>query len=74
MNLAILICAELEWKCTKSILGIKNKFQAQPLGEYFQRAVGEHEAVFFESGATKTRSAAACQYAIDTWRQMVYSI
>jgi adenosylhomocysteine nucleosidase len=23
--------------------------------------------VFFESGATKTRSAAACQFAIDTW-------
>ncbi len=68
MRLAIQICAELEWKCTKSILKIKKtRLRFQPFGEYFEDAIGEHEAVFYESGATKTRSAAACQFAIDKW-------
>src|SRR3989304_2708025 len=68
MKLAIQICAELEWKCTKSILKIgKTRLRSQPFGEYFEGAIGEHVAVFFESGATKTRASAACQFAIDTW-------
>jgi len=68
MKLAIQICAELEWRCTKSNLDVKkNQLRHQPFGEYFKRPIGEHEAAIFESGATKTKSAAACQYAIDTW-------
>jgi nucleoside phosphorylase len=68
MKIAIQICAELEWKCTKSILKVRKKeLRHQPFGEYFKRPIGKHEAVIFDSGATKTRSAAACQYAIDTW-------
>ncbi len=68
MKLAIQICAELEWKCTKSVLKIKkDRLFSQPFGEYFKHPMGRNVAVFFESGATKTRSSAACQYGIDTW-------
>jgi adenosylhomocysteine nucleosidase len=68
MKLAIQICAEHEWECTKSILKIKeNRLRLQPFGQYFEHTIHEHQAVIYKSGATKTRSAAACQYAIDTW-------
>jgi adenosylhomocysteine nucleosidase len=68
MKIAIQICAELEWKCIKAILKIKKKeLRDEPFGEYFECRIGKHKAVIFESGATKTRSAVACQYAIDTW-------
>jgi adenosylhomocysteine nucleosidase len=69
MKVTIQICSKLEWECTKSILAVKKKeVRRQPFGGCFWRPIGSHEAVIFESGATKTRSAAACQYAIDTWR------
>ena len=68
MTLAVQICAELEWQCTKAILNIrKARRRRQPFGECISATIGKHEAIFYESGATKTRSAAACQFAIDTW-------
>jgi adenosylhomocysteine nucleosidase len=68
MRLAIQICAELEWKCTTSILKSKHgKLRAYPFGQYFKHPLGKYEAIIYESGATKTRAAAACQYAINQW-------
>jgi adenosylhomocysteine nucleosidase len=68
MKLAIQICAELEWEFTKANVGVaKNRLRTQPFGECFWHRIGKHEAVIYESGATKTKAAAACQYAIDTW-------
>jgi nucleoside phosphorylase len=68
MQLAIQICSELEWGATKSILKIaKDKLHRQPFGDYFKKQIGVHECILYESGATKIRAAAACQFAIDTW-------
>jgi hypothetical protein len=67
MNLVIQICADLEWKSAKQILKIKtDKLHRQPLGEYFEYPIALRESIFYQSGATKTRSSAACQFAIDT--------
>ena len=39
-----------------------------PFGPWFTHTVAETQALYFHSGDTKTRAAAACQYAIDHWR------
>jgi len=68
MKLCVHICAEKEWPCIKSILNyLGNKVQCSPFGEYFDRLLGPNECIWYHSGATKTRAAAACQYAIDVW-------
>lgn len=68
MKLAIQICSEFEWGTTKSILKItKGKLHRQPFGDYFGHQIGRQDGIFYQSGATKTRAAAACQFAIDTW-------
>ena len=68
MKLAIHICSEIEWRNTKAILKISTaKLQSQPFGEFFYYRIGQHRSIIYQSGATKTRSAAACQFAIDTW-------
>lgn len=68
MKLVIQICSELEWGTTKSILKItKDKLHHQPFGDYFEYQIGIHECILYESGATKTKAAAACQFAVDTW-------
>lgn len=41
--------------------------QKQPYGKYFNHRFGQHQSIIYHSGATKTRAAAACQFAIDTW-------
>jgi nucleoside phosphorylase len=68
MKFAIQICSELEWESTKAILKIGGgKLQNQPFGDYFNYRVGKHRSIIYQGGATKTRAAAACQFAIDTW-------
>lgn len=68
MKLAIQICSELEWSSTKSIFKIgRGQLHKQRYGEYFNHRVREHQSIFYHSGATKTRAAATCQFAIDTW-------
>jgi adenosylhomocysteine nucleosidase len=68
MKLAIHICAELEWKWTKIIRKIKkSRLRPQPFGKYVEHAIGKHDAILYKSGATKTRAAAACQFAVDKW-------
>jgi adenosylhomocysteine nucleosidase len=67
MKLAIQICSELEWETTKSILKItKGKLHHQPFGGYFEHQIGRQQGIYYQSGATKTRAAAACQFVIDT--------
>jgi adenosylhomocysteine nucleosidase len=39
----------------------------QPYGKHFEHRFGQHQSIIYHSGATKTRAAAACQFAIDTW-------
>jgi len=69
MKLALQICSELEWESTKNIFEIGNeKLKQQPFGEWFEHVVGKHRCIFYQSGDTKTRSAAACQFAIDQWQ------
>lgn len=69
MKLAIHVCAELEWRFTKSLRKIcRDSLTRHPFGECFEDLIGKHRALIYESGATKTRSAAACQYIIDRWR------
>jgi nucleoside phosphorylase len=68
MKLSIQICSELEWESTKSILKIgPDQLRNYPCGKYFNYRVGKHGSIIYHSGATKTRAAAACQFAIDTW-------
>jgi len=68
MKLAIQICSEIEWRSTKPILKIgRGQFRKQPYGEYFSLQLAQHQSIIYYSGATKTRAAAACQFAIDTW-------
>jgi nucleoside phosphorylase len=68
MKLAIQICSELEWGTTKSLLKIsKDKLHRQPFGDYFGKQIGLHKCILYESGATKTKATAACQFAVDTW-------
>jgi nucleoside phosphorylase len=68
MTLSIQICAEKEWPCVKSIFKIRgNRLQFSPFGERFDHPLGSIKCTWYHSGATKTRAAAACQYAICTW-------
>jgi len=50
-------------------LGIRaERLRLQPFGQYFEQPFNGHEGIFYQSGDTKTRSAAACQFAIDLWQ------
>jgi nucleoside phosphorylase len=61
----IQICSDHEWRCTKSVLNIKEGILIpQPFGEYFEHLINHHDFAIFHSGAGKTKAAAACQLAI----------
>jgi len=62
------VCARGEWRSLKKILGnTEVEIKTYPFGEYIRCMIKDKECIFFHSGATKTRSSAACQYAIDNW-------
>ena len=68
MNTCIQICSGQEWKTIKKITEIDhNNVSSDPLGEFFEHKIGNNNYIFFHSGPTKTRAAAACQHAIDKW-------
>lgn len=68
MRHCIQICSKLEWRSLKVLLGVgQRSVRHQPFGEYFGYNIGRNKTIFFHSGDTKTRSAAACQFAIDRW-------
>jgi adenosylhomocysteine nucleosidase len=68
-NICIPIAAKEEWQA------FLNQKQVQqydcknfPFGDYVVLQIESWQCIFYHSGATKTRSAAACQYAIDHWK------
>jgi adenosylhomocysteine nucleosidase len=63
------ICADNEWAAFRRIQ-FENyvEFQKSPFGEYIVRNLNGSICTFYYSGATKTFSAAACQYAISNWK------
>lgn len=67
--ICIHICSGGEWHSIKEILKVKKSdINIYPFGEYIKCKLYNRECIFYHSGATKTRSAAACQYAIDNWK------
>jgi nucleoside phosphorylase len=66
--ICIQICSELEWQAVKEILNVQPRNLAfYPYGEFFNHFIMDEPCLFFCSGDTKTKSAAACQFAIDHW-------
>ncbi len=55
-----------EWKATKHLMN-SVEIKTYPYGEYFMTVIENQECIFYHSGATKTLSAGASQYAIDRW-------
>jgi len=69
MKIALQICSTHEWNSMIEILRIRAEMlRLQPFGQYFEQPFNGHEGIFYQSGDTKTRSAAACQFAIDRWQ------
>lgn len=69
-DIIVQICAEYEWQAVKSIfleLNGKLFMYFSPYGEYFTAKINLRNCIFFNSGASKTLSSSACQYAISTW-------
>ena len=70
--ICIQICSKREWRALKEILCIDlNIVKRYPLGEYINFNISNEECIFYHSGATKTRSSAACQFAIDNWKPTI---
>lgn len=55
-----------EWTATKDLLKPLD-IRIFPYGEYFETEIASKECIFYHSGATKTLSSGATQYAIDNW-------
>lgn len=67
--ICIQICSRIEWASIKEMLKINiSEIGEYPYGEYFNYSIYKKEYIFYHSGATKTRSSAACQFAIDNWK------
>lgn len=67
--ICIQICSNLEWDSLKDIFYVSEEsILITPYGESIHRIVSGHECIFFHSGATKTKSSGAAQYAISTWQ------
>ena len=66
--ICIQICSKREWRALKDILNINEDLVGcTPYGEYIYKSIVGKECIFYHSGATKTKSSGACQYAIDKW-------
>ena len=69
MLICIHICSGREWRSTKEIFEVKREdIHNYPLGEYFNQEIQNNQCLIYHSGPTKTRAAAACQYAIEKWK------
>jgi nucleoside phosphorylase len=66
MIYTIQISSELEWSSLKSLIQISN-FIPTPFGESFSYLINGKNCMFFHAGASKTKSSAACQFAINNW-------
>ncbi len=70
--LCIQVCSSQEWKAFKEIMDFnESEYNVYPFGEYVITKINNEESIFYYSGETKTRSAAACQYAIDKWNPKI---
>ena len=67
MTCTIQISADIEWQAVKSFFQIE-ELKNTPFGEVFCHKKNNINLWFFHGGTTKTRAAASCQYAIDTWK------
>lgn len=65
--IAIHINSNEEWEATKELLN-PEEIEYFPYGEFFKIELDSFQGVYYHSGATKTRSAGACQYAINKWK------
>lgn len=70
LMIVVQICSNEEWKATKE-LNKTIQILNYPYGEYFYNNILDHECIFYHSGATKTLSSGASQYAIDHWNPKV---
>ncbi|MBU3217842.1 5'-methylthioadenosine/S-adenosylhomocysteine nucleosidase (plasmid) [Clostridium estertheticum] len=67
--ICIQVCSKREWWALKDILNInQDLISFTPYGEYTSKSIAGKECLFYHSGATKTKSSGACQYAIDKWK------
>jgi len=67
--IVVQICAALEWASIKKHLRKeKVRYDKYPFGEYIFYDKYGVPYPFYYSGANKTLSSAACQYAIDHWK------
>jgi len=73
MTYTIQVSSENEWLSLKSFFP-NSKLSATPFGEAFTQNINNAECVFFHGGASKTSSAAACQFAIDKWHPIRHFI
>ena len=67
MTYTIQISADAEWQAVKSLFKME-ELKNTPFGEAFCYKKNNINLWFFHGGTTKTRAAASCQYAIDTWK------
>lgn len=66
--ICIQICSNREWRSFKEIFSISAaSIGVTPYGEYVSKIIEGKECIFYHSGATKTKSTGACQYAISKW-------
>jgi adenosylhomocysteine nucleosidase len=66
--ICVQICATNEWEAFRKIKGFPvERFLTYPYGTYVEENIKGLDCIFYLSKATKTRSAGACQYAIDNW-------
>lgn len=67
--ICIQVCSRREWRSLKELfIGTDYEINTYPFGEFILHKINDKECIFYHSGATKTRSSAACQYAIDNWK------
>ena len=65
----IQVCSKAEWSSLKALLkDIEYQIDKHPFGEFIRLKFYDRECIFYHSGATKTKSSAACQFAIDNWK------
>jgi nucleoside phosphorylase len=67
--ICVQICAHEEWQVVLSLSEFQGCIRSSyPHGQYFDHPSSLAPCRLFHSGDTKTKSAAACQYAIDSWK------
>lgn len=70
--ICIQVCSKEEWSSLKELFkDIEYKTNMSPFGELMRIKLYDKECIFYYSGETKTKSSAACQFAIDNWNPKI---